>query len=229
MGSFQVSCSIDFLDQSTYTRISIILLNVFGFFIPITIIVVCYSMIFVYFKKNSKNIISNKSNNKGRLSTGSSFKTSSDDSASQLPPLKTNKSKLTKSVSHNADMSKRSLESNQCNYYRRISLNTKVVIFSNPTKSFIKVSKDFQLAKNTLFIITGFCLSWLPYGILTIIGQFSNEREKFITPKSSLIPIIICKCSTILNPILHMNGNKEFTKKLRIFFLDIYNRITSYD
>ena len=48
---FQTSCSFDFIDQSQFNRILIIVSNVFGFFIPIIVMIANYILIFAYLKR----------------------------------------------------------------------------------------------------------------------------------------------------------------------------------
>jgi hypothetical protein len=51
---FKTSCSFDFIDQSRFTFYLIISMNIFGFIIPLLIIVLCYSYILIHVKKASK-------------------------------------------------------------------------------------------------------------------------------------------------------------------------------
>ena len=58
---FQTSCSFDFIDQSQFNRILIIVSNVFGFFIPIIVMIANYILIFAYLKRHHSFTDVNKS------------------------------------------------------------------------------------------------------------------------------------------------------------------------
>ena len=66
----------------------------------------------------------------------------------------------------------------------------------NQTKRQVEV----KTAKTILGIVLLFCLSWMPYAIVSLIGVFGGQD--YITPATSVIPGILAKCSTIYNPIM---------------------------
>ena len=67
----------------------------------------------------------------------------------------------------------------------------------NQTKRQVEV----KTAKTILGIVLLFCLSWMPYAIVSLIGVFGGQD--YITPATSVIPGILAKCSTIYNPIIY--------------------------
>jgi hypothetical protein len=165
MGSFQISCSIDFLDQSDYTRNLIILSNIFGFFIPIIIIIVCYGLIFWFLKKNSNSLNLKIRKHKGLSDTGSLFKNNSSENSS----LKVTKSKLIpKSMSYNEGINSNKKNEvhnrqmsidNQSIHYRKSTKNS-FQFFQKPLFRKKNVTDEWQIAKTTIIIIVGFCLAW---------------------------------------------------------------------
>ncbi|XP_061095728.1 parapinopsin-like [Conger conger] len=53
-----------------------------------------------------------------------------------------------------------------------------------------------------------FLLCWLPYGIMALLATFS--RPGLVTPEVSVIPSILAKFSTFINPIIYIFMNKQF-------------------
>jgi len=71
--------------------------------------------------------------------------------------------------------------------FKRVSTMTYISDFQDKRKKF---SVEILLLKNTVFFC-GFCLSWEPYSIISLIAQFSNHREYLVTPLSTSIPALI--------------------------------------
>nr|CCP46948.1 Ek arthropsin [Euperipatoides kanangrensis] len=75
-----------------------------------------------------------------------------------------------------------------------------------------KLNNDIQAAKIAFVIIILFCLSWIPYAIITLIGQFGNKT--LITPWVSTLPAVFAKASTMYNPLVYAISNPYFRKAL---------------
>ncbi|KAJ8375779.1 hypothetical protein SKAU_G00063590 [Synaphobranchus kaupii] len=52
-----------------------------------------------------------------------------------------------------------------------------------------------------------FLLCWLPYGIMALLGTFG--RPGLVTLEASIIPSILAKTSTVINPIIYIFMNKQ--------------------
>ena len=65
------------------------------------------------------------------------------------------------------------------------------------------------------YFLNNFQIYRLPYGILSLIGQFSSEREKYVTPKTSVLPLLLAKFSTISNPFIYLFTNQKFKDYLK--------------
>ena len=81
-----------------------------------------------------------------------------------------------------------------------------------------EMEAEWVLTKKTILIMSGFCLAWLPYGIFTLVAQFSNEREKYITPKTAVLPLLLAKCSSIVNPMIYLYTNERFKQFIKSHF-----------
>jgi len=58
-------------------------------------------------------------------------------------------------------------------------------------------------------------MSWGLYSVLSLIGQFSKNREYLVTPLSTAVPALIGKTSTVVNPIIYIVRNKVFLKNIK--------------
>ncbi|XP_028571693.2 pinopsin-like [Podarcis muralis] len=59
-------------------------------------------------------------------------------------------------------------------------------------------------------MVTCYLLCWMPYGIVSLIVTFGQPGT--ISPSVSIIPSILAKTSTFVNPILYVLLNKQFYK-----------------
>ena len=80
-------------------------------------------------------------------------------------------------------------------------------------KSFFK--KEIKVTKFAILIIISFCVSWLPYTILAVIGQFVKNRETIVTPNSAYFATLFAKSSTLFNPILYLILKQRWKSKFR--------------
>ncbi|ESP03843.1 hypothetical protein LOTGIDRAFT_156440 [Lottia gigantea] len=84
------------------------------------------------------------------------------------------------------------------------------------SKGKASIPKRFRSERKTaitlLITVVVFCLSWVPYVIIALIGQFGNQS--FITPQISVIPQLVAKLSTVTNPILYSLSHPVVRNKL---------------
>lgn len=64
-----------------------------------------------------------------------------------------------------------------------------------------------------------YLLCWLPYGIMALLATFGPPG--LVTPVASIIPSILAKTSTVINPIIYVFMNKQVRtlRYLLIFIL----------
>ena len=78
----------------------------------------------------------------------------------------------------------------------------------------IKSAKvQVKIAKVVLLIVTVFCVSWVPYAVVALIGMFGDASV--ITRLTSAIPGTLAKLSTAVNPIIYALIHPKFKNKLR--------------
>ena len=225
----------------------IITSSIFGFLLPITIIIACYTLIFVYLKKNSKSIYLSRHHSRRRMSfleVENSYRNSSDHTQStsknNLKQDPRSKSVIGKSLSLNDTINDipylnkypylKRTNSTISDAYKTIA-NKNLSNFLRRSSRFFKkknLNEEWQITNNSIFIISLFCLAWLPYAIFTLVAQFSSNRERFITPKMSLFPLLTAKFSAILNAVLYMYGNQSFKRKFKILISGFCKRNAEY-
>ena len=96
--------------------------------------------------------------------------------------------------------------------FRFLSLDQSKVNSFVKGKSFFK--KEIKVTKFAILIIISFCVSWLPYTILAVIGQFVKNRETIVTPNSAYFATLFAKSSTLFNPILYLILKQRCKSKL---------------
>ena len=50
-------------------------------------------------------------------------------------------------------------------------------------------------------------LCWMPYGIMALIATFG--RSGLVTPIASVVPSILAKFSTVVNPVIYVFFNNQ--------------------
>uniref|UniRef100_A0AAV2JR66 G-protein coupled receptors family 1 profile domain-containing protein n=1 Tax=Knipowitschia caucasica TaxID=637954 RepID=A0AAV2JR66_KNICA len=60
-----------------------------------------------------------------------------------------------------------------------------------------------------------YLLCWLPYGIMALLATFGPPG--LVTPEASIIPSILAKTSTVINPVIYVFMNKQFYRCFQAF------------
>ncbi|XP_049448245.1 pinopsin-like [Epinephelus fuscoguttatus] len=59
-------------------------------------------------------------------------------------------------------------------------------------------------------MVTGYLLCWMPYGVVAMLASFG--RPGMVPPVASLIPSLLAKTSTVLNPVIYVLLNNQFSR-----------------
>ncbi|XP_034546629.1 teleost multiple tissue opsin 3a isoform X2 [Notolabrus celidotus] len=59
-----------------------------------------------------------------------------------------------------------------------------------------------------LSMVSCFMLCWMPYGITALMATFG--RSRLVTPMVSVVPSILAKFSTVVNPVIYIFFNNQF-------------------
>lgn len=52
-----------------------------------------------------------------------------------------------------------------------------------------------------------YLLCWLPYGIMALLATFGPPG--LVTPVASIVPSVLAKTSTVINPVIYVFMNKQ--------------------
>ncbi|KAG7317477.1 hypothetical protein KOW79_018512 [Hemibagrus wyckioides] len=62
-------------------------------------------------------------------------------------------------------------------------------------------------------MVVCYLLCWLPYGIMALVVTFGEPG--LVTPEASIVPSLLAKMSTVINPIIYIFMNKQFYRCFR--------------
>nr|QKY89064.1 Rhabdomeric opsin [Chiton tuberculatus] len=71
---------------------------------------------------------------------------------------------------------------------------------------------EIKTAKIAFYTITLFLLSWTPYAVVALIGEFGPAE--YVTPYASEIPVMFAKTSAMYNPIVYALSHPKFREVL---------------
>ncbi|XP_061876931.1 teleost multiple tissue opsin b [Entelurus aequoreus] len=60
-----------------------------------------------------------------------------------------------------------------------------------------------------------YLVCWLPYGVVALLATFGPQD--LLTPEATIIPSLLAKSSTVVNPFLYIFMNKQFYRCFRAF------------
>lgn len=72
---------------------------------------------------------------------------------------------------------------------------------------------EIQIAKVSIVIVVAFCIAWLPFAIVTLMGVFGYSR--LITVHVQMLPAMFAKVSPLYNPIIYGTGHPVVRRALR--------------
>lgn len=75
----------------------------------------------------------------------------------------------------------------------------------------INTSMSRKREQRVLFMVvvmvTCYLMCWLPYGIMALLATFGPLG--LITPEASIVPSVLAKSSTVINPVIYIFMNKQ--------------------
>ncbi|XP_041660018.1 vertebrate ancient opsin-like [Cheilinus undulatus] len=76
----------------------------------------------------------------------------------------------------------------------------------------INASMSRKREQRVLFMVVimviCYLLCWLPYGVMALLATFGPPG--LVTPEASIIPSVLAKTSTVINPVIYVFMNKQF-------------------
>nr|XP_019967984.1 PREDICTED: rhodopsin-like [Paralichthys olivaceus] len=70
--------------------------------------------------------------------------------------------------------------------------------------------REGRILLMVVFMVTGYLLCWMPYGVVAMLSSFG--RPGMLPSTASLIPALLAKASTVLNPFIYVLLNKQFSR-----------------
>ncbi|XP_057680439.1 teleost multiple tissue opsin b [Corythoichthys intestinalis] len=65
-------------------------------------------------------------------------------------------------------------------------------------------------------MVACYLLCWLPYGVVALMSTFGPGEA--LSPEASVVPSLMAKSSTVVNPFIYIFMNKQFYRCFRAFF-----------
>ncbi|XP_036414229.1 teleost multiple tissue opsin b [Colossoma macropomum] len=66
-------------------------------------------------------------------------------------------------------------------------------------------------------MVVCYLLCWLPYGIMALVATFGQPG--LVTPEASIVPSLLAKSSTVINPVIYIFMNKQFYRCFRALLM----------
>ncbi|XP_034742226.1 teleost multiple tissue opsin 2b [Etheostoma cragini] len=76
--------------------------------------------------------------------------------------------------------------------------------------------REYHILFMVLTTAACYMLCWMPYGVVALMATFGPPN--IITPVASVVPSLLAKSSTVINPLIYIFMNKQFYRCLLIMF-----------
>lgn len=67
-------------------------------------------------------------------------------------------------------------------------------------------------------MVSCYMLCWMPYGITALMATFG--RSGLVTPTASVVPSVLAKFSTVVNPVIYVFFNNQVRAEGRVVMND---------
>ncbi|KAG7467457.1 hypothetical protein MATL_G00154010 [Megalops atlanticus] len=76
--------------------------------------------------------------------------------------------------------------------------------------------REFHILFMVITTVVCYLLCWMPYGVVALMATFG--RPGIITPVASVVPSLLAKSSTVINPLIYilMNKQKEISQSFTV-------------
>ncbi|XP_067116769.1 teleost multiple tissue opsin 2a [Osmerus mordax] len=76
--------------------------------------------------------------------------------------------------------------------------------------------REYHILVMVITTVVFYLLCWMPYGVVAMMATFGHPG--IITPVASVVPSILAKSSTVINPLIYILMNKQFYRCFLILF-----------
>ncbi|KAF5902882.1 vertebrate ancient opsin-like [Clarias magur] len=84
------------------------------------------------------------------------------------------------------------------------------------SKSSTVRKREHHVLLMVVTMVVCYLLCWLPYGIMALLATFGAPG--LVTAEASIVPSLLAKSSTVINPVIYIFMNKQFNRCFRAFF-----------
>ncbi|XP_046393698.1 melanopsin-like [Ischnura elegans] len=207
---FLTSCSWDYLSRTPANRAYYVYLLSLGFVVPVGVIAYCYAFILAAIRAHGKEMAAVK----GMMTGGSPPSIGNPTSGGALSC----RSPYYYHANHHTPHQ-------QCPGYRPGPRHASPNTSATPTtshpghhrtashRSGARSSNAVRTAEVILTLVLLFLISWTPYTVVSMIGQFGDMQR--VTPWAATLPAIFAKASVIYNPIVYGLSHPHFRSSVR--------------
>ncbi|XP_077433681.1 teleost multiple tissue opsin 3a [Vanacampus margaritifer] len=75
--------------------------------------------------------------------------------------------------------------------------------------------REHRILRMVLTLVSCYLLCWMPYGVVALVTTFGGSR--LVTPSTSVVPSVLAKFSTVINPVIYVFFNNQFSQCLMTF------------
>lgn len=94
-----------------------------------------------------------------------------------------------------------------CLTHLRLSLSFSHCLQVSGINSSMSRKREQHVLFMVVIMVICYLLCWLPYGIMALLATFGPPG--FVTPEASIIPSVLAKLSTVINPVIYVFMNKQ--------------------
>lgn len=200
------SCTFNYLSREPRQTVLMLAMFVFGFFVPLALIILFYMLMWHFLRNSSVFLTYNV-----RYPPSKSL----DDSSSLLTTTTTIATATTTSSpmatmnGHNKKMPE---------WTGRDRRSTSQMSSRDREQS---LKKEMRVARMIALIVLAFVLAWLPYALVTLFAQFGplEQLDRYITPYTTSLPALFAKLSSVYNPVLYTLTNSDCLRFFKRFVL----------
>ncbi|CAB1325778.1 unnamed protein product [Coregonus sp. 'balchen'] len=67
--------------------------------------------------------------------------------------------------------------------------------------------REHRVLVMVVAMVLVYLMCWMPYGVLALLATFG--RPGLVTPEVSIVPSVLAKASTFINPVIYIFMNKQ--------------------
>ncbi|XP_077589513.1 teleost multiple tissue opsin 3a [Stigmatopora nigra] len=75
--------------------------------------------------------------------------------------------------------------------------------------------REHRILRMVLMLVSCYLLCWLPYGVVALVTTFGGSQ--LVAPSTSVVPSVLAKFSTVINPVIYVFFNNQFSRCLVAF------------